>query len=202
MKVSCVCDANVWIDACHCDSEVDYLRNYFVVGFVEQVHNEIVKFEKRKDKFRYIYTKYQENQHLYKVLKLSDLKELEVQFLHQLRQKNFDDIDNSNKAIKNLGEYASLYFAFHLKIPYIHTTDLSFIEEEAGILPGIEMKTWNEICDEISIDDDDRMMKNKIIQIKKEEFNRKREESKKTQKSNLDSRLAMLVNKMNNRRNK
>ena len=66
-----VCDANIWIDACHCDAEVDYLNEYSVVGFAEQVHNEIVKFQSNNDKFSYIYNKYVANQTSYEILKLA-----------------------------------------------------------------------------------------------------------------------------------
>lgn len=49
----------------------DYLNEYSVVGFAEQVHNEIVKFQSNNDKFSYIYNKYVANQTSYEILKLA-----------------------------------------------------------------------------------------------------------------------------------
>ena len=43
-------------------------------------------------------------------------------------------------------------------------------------MPDIEIITWNEICEKISYDDDDRLKKNKIIEKKKQEMNKKKQE--------------------------
>ncbi|WP_049436215.1 hypothetical protein [Staphylococcus hominis] len=185
-EIKCVCDANIWIDACHCDAEVDYLNEYSVVGFAEQVHNEIVKFQSNNDKFSYIYNKYVANQTSYEILKTSDLGDMEAHFRHELSLKGFTDIDNSQKNIKNLGEYASLYFAYYLKIPLIHSTDLDFIQQEKERMPDIEIITWNEICEKISYDDDDRLKKNKIIEKKKQEMNKKKQEIDSSKKQFLE----------------
>ena len=200
--IKCVCDANIWIDACHCDSEVDYLNEYSIVGFAEQVHNEIVKFKSNKYKFSYIYDKYNNNQDLYEVLKPSDLGDMEFHFRNELSLKGFKDIDNSKKKIKNLGEYASLYFAYYLKIPLIHSTDLDFIQQEKVRMPDIEIITWNEICEKISYDDDDRLKKNKIIEKKKEEMNEKKQEIDSSKKQFLEKKLEKLASATNAKRNK
>ncbi|WP_057510566.1 hypothetical protein [Staphylococcus simulans] len=201
--IKCVCDANIWIDACHCDSEVDYLNEYSIVGFAEQVHNEIVKFKSNKDKFSYIYDKYNNNQDLYEVLKPSDLGDMEFHFRNELSLKGFKDIDNSKKKIKNLGEYTSLYFAYYLKIPLIHSTDLDFIEEEKERMPGIKFITWNEICKKISYDDKDRLEKNKAIEQKKKEMDKNKQEIKKQKKKqSLEERLNQLERVTNSKRNK
>jgi len=201
-EIKCVCDANIWIDACHCDAEVDYLNEYSVVGFAEQVHNEIVKFQSNNDKFSYIYNKYVANQTSYEILKTSDLGDMEAHFRHELSLKGFTDIDNSQKNIKNLGEYASLYFAYYLKIPLIHSTDLDFIQQEKERMPDIEIITWNEICEKISYDDDDRLKKNKIIEKKKQEMNKKKQEIDSSKKQFLEKKLEKLVSATNAKRNK
>ncbi|NJI02199.1 hypothetical protein [Staphylococcus agnetis] len=200
--IKCVCDANIWIDACHCDAEVDYLNEYSVVGFAEQVHNEIVKFQNAKDKFSYIYNKYVTNQNSYEVLKTNILGDMETHFRYELSLKGFADIDNSQKAIKNLGEYASLYFAYYLKIPLIHSTDLDFIQQEKERMPDIEIITWNEICEKISYDDNDRLKKNKIIEKKKQEMNKNKQEIVNSKKQFLEKRLEKLESVTNAKRNK
>ena len=200
--IKCVCDANIWIDACHCDSEVDYLNEYSIVGFAEQVHNEIVKFKSNKDKFSYIYDKYNNNQDLYEVLKPSDLGDMEFHFRNELSVKGFKDIDNSKKKIKNIGEYDYLYFAYYLKIPLIHSTDFDFIQQEKVRMPDIEIITWNEICEKISYDDDDRLKKNKIIEKKKEEMNEKKQEIDSSKKQFLEKKLEKLASATNAKRNK
>lgn len=200
--VSCICDANIWIDACHCDAERDYLTKYAIVGFIEQVHNEIIKFKNNDGKFKYIYTKYQDNNSYYKVLKTSDLGVMEFQFISQLRSKGFTEIDNTSETIKDLGEYASLYYAYHMGIPYIHTTDTQFLHEEKDKLPGIQMITWNEINAAISRDDNERIAKNKIIDIKKRELRKSKSNYEEEKESkDLMKRLEMLANLTNKNRN-
>lgn len=201
-NIKCVCDANIWIDACHCDAEVDYLNEYSIVGFAEQVHNEIMKFRSNKDKFSYIYTKYNANQSLYKVLQTSELGDMEPHFIHELSLKGFGDIDNSKNKIKNLGEYASLYFAYYLKIPLIHSMDLDFIQEEKERMPDIEIITWNEICEQISYDNDERLKMNKTVEKMKQEMNKKRQENEGNKKLALEKRLEKLESVTNAQRNK
>ncbi|MGW7932344.1 hypothetical protein ACWEWU_11855 [Staphylococcus xylosus] len=200
--VNCICDANVWIDACHCDAEIDYLKKYAIVGFIEQVHNEIIKFKNNGDKFRYIFTKYADNENLWRVLKASDLGKMEVQFIAQLRSKGFGDIDNKTKSIDNLGEYASLYYAYHMKIPYIHTTDTQFLHDEKDKLPGIQMVTWNEINEALSSDDNHRIRRNKMVEQRKQEMRNARNKYNKEKESEKSfDRLELLKKKINNNRN-
>lgn len=192
-KITCVCDANLWIDACHGNIEHKYLNKYSLVGFVEQVCNEINKFKFNEDKFKYVYDKFKEHENLYQVLSPADLGRMESQFLSKLRLKGFNVIDNKSDVIKDLGEYASLYYAFYMGIPYIHTTDLDFIDNEIDRLNGIEIITWNEVCDEITDSDDERLKINKEIELRKQDMNAKKQ--KKKQNKNLNMRLQDLIKK-------
>lgn len=199
--IRCVSDANIWIDTCHCDHEQTYLNVYSTVGFVEQVHNEIVKFKNSNGKFNYIHQKYVDNSDLYRVLTTKELGDMEVQFISQLRGKGFLDIDNSNKVIKNLGEYASLYYAYHMGIPFLHTTDLQFLHDEQSRMPGINMLSWSDICDEIFSDADEKIRMNKLIEQKKAEMKVEKEKFEKNKQSKLTQRLARYQNAVNSRRN-
>ena len=53
-------------------------------------------------------------------------------------------------------------------------------------MPDIEIITWNEICEKISYDDDDRLKKNKIIEKKKQEMNKKKQEIDSSKKQFLE----------------
>ncbi|WP_049411644.1 hypothetical protein [Staphylococcus pettenkoferi] len=198
--IRCLCDANIWIDACHGDLEKIYLDYFKMVGFAEQVHNEIIKFKSRTDEFVYIYDKYIESENYYTVVKTNSLGKIETQFKNQLRLAGFSDLDNSNKKIKSLGEYVSLYLAYYLKIPYIHTTDLDFIHKEKERLPDIQLYTWNEINGLISKDDDERLARNKEIERKKQLMNRN--DIKQKENKQIESKICKMKTYINSQRNK
>src|SRR5690625_4265568 len=146
----CICDTNIWVNVCIGNVHDVYFERFKKIGIADAVKNEIVKWNRNEDEFKKICTLFceYENKNLF-IINLNDLDSVTKKIIeNELKQAGFIDLDNSNKTIDDLGEFVSFLYAYHLEIPYMHSSDSNFSEEiqSSTILSkykGIEIIMWN-----------------------------------------------------------
>lgn len=197
---NCICDSNIWVNVCLGDIHTNYVDSYKTVGIADAVHNELVKFGESEGRSQHIYLSYLDSlEKGLKKISIEDFTEAEQKIIsNELIRQGFHEIDNTDKTIKNLGEYVSLIYAYFLEVPFIHTHDLKFCDE---ILmneiyeqyKGIEIITWHDLSEKLASSFNAKMQLNKKIEKEQEYLKKEHTVAKKEKK--LDLKIAALAEK-------
>lgn len=198
-KYECICDTNIWVNVCIGDVHEKYLEKFSSIGIADAVKNEIVKWRNHKNEFKKISVLFHEyeNKKLF-IINKENLDPTTRKIIeNELKQQGFTDLDNRIKTIKDLGEFVSLLYAYHLGIPYIHSNDANFSYEihNGSLLSkykGIEIIMWNEISETITDNDDDRIKLNRVVE-EKSKVMANNFEKRKTEES-MEYKLQQLAN--------
>ncbi|RDW20082.1 hypothetical protein CWR48_04990 [Oceanobacillus arenosus] len=199
-KYDCICDTNIWVKVCIGAVHEVYLERFNVIGIADAVKNEIVKWDSNEDEFKKICSLFYEyeNKNLF-VINLIDLEPITRKIIeNELKQEGFIDLDNSNKKIEDLGEFVSFLYAYHLEVPYMHSSDTNFSEEiqNGRVLSkykGIEIVTWNEISETITDNHSERIKLNKMVEEKSKVMSRRNERRK--EENDMDRKLQQLMDR-------
>lgn len=195
----CICDTNIWVNVCIGDVYDAYLDRFKVIGIADVVKNEIIKWDRNEDEFKKISTLFSENENkrLF-IINLEDLDPITKKIIeNDLKQAGFNDLDNTNKNIDDLGEFVSFLYAYHLEIPYMHSSDSNFSEEiRSGKLlseyKGIEIIMWNDISETITNDHSERIKLNRSVEEKRKIMNQRFQ--KKKEEIDMERKLQQLKN--------
>ncbi|WP_156172408.1 hypothetical protein [Salinicoccus sediminis] len=199
-ELNCLCDTNIWINVSCINRHTKYLDCYRIVGFVEQVHNEIVKFKNSENTHK-IFKDYDECKKDYKVLEIDELGDMKPHFVMELKRRGFNELDNSDKTIKNLGEYVSLYFAYYKDIVFIHSEDNEFMDDVSlSEFKNINVIGWNEVAGNITKDDNERLKINKEVQERRSNIFDPKKKNQRNSKGTLKDRMAKMQKNINSKR--
>lgn len=149
-----ICDTDIWVNICLGEVCYPYVNHYSNVYFSEFVENEILKWSRGESRFNKIadyFTTHKNNGEI-SVLYLNNFDNLtQIIVKSELQMYGFSDIDNKNKKIKNLGEYASAVFASQEGISNFHTNDNEFGETGSGhrCFPDLSVFNLNNILNDV-----------------------------------------------------
>ncbi|EAE0718339.1 hypothetical protein Q876_08820 [Listeria monocytogenes] len=178
-----LCDANIWINVCYGNVINKYIEKYKEIHFADKVVNEMAKVKDVQGMDRPYQEYCKRNGSEVRTIYFERLEvNLQQIIKSQMLTFGFWELDNKSKKIKNLGEYMSLMYAYHLNIPYVHSYDNEFqdnvsIGEVFKKFKGIEIISWATVLDIITDEnlsekiriDNLVMQQNKINKKKKKE---------------------------------
>lgn len=103
-------------------------------------------------------------------------------FINEMILQGFNTYDNSRKTIKDIGEHATLLFAYFLELPYIHAEDSPFsdyVNENKDKFSDIEIIGLSAVLSDLVSNDKERIKVTTSIERKRVEYTNKLELSKK-----------------------
>ena len=167
----CICDTNIWVNVCLGKVHETYIKSFSNIGVADAVKNEIYKWRENENRFKDIYHLFSgyENREIL-IINLEDIDPLTQKVIvKELSEWGFNDLDNSEKTIQDLGEFVSLLYAYHLDIPLIHTHDTNFcntiqMEELYKQYKGIQMITWYELSEQVTSNSSERLELTKLVE--------------------------------------
>lgn len=180
-----ICDTNIWVNVCLIEKTNLFFKSFNSLYFADSVKNEISKWGRDDNKYNKIHSVFEENERLksFEVIYLDQLDSVTKNIIEQqLREFGFSEWDNKNSVIKDLGEYISVLYAYHLEIPMLQTDDINFYEsiDMVNRFKDIEIMTWNDIASKLTTSDKERISLNKVVETEKqnmrEQYNHAREE--------------------------
>lgn len=204
-KYKCICDTNIWVYVCLGEVHEQYVSKFSNIGVADVVKNEIIKWEKDEGKFQKIYTyfcEYEEKDILVIDRNAFDHRIKKI-IEHELSFWGFDDLDNSKETIKNLGEFTSLLYAYHLDVPYIHTHDIQFcdtikMDDLYEQYKNVKLITWNEISEEITDSHSEKLALTKKVESESKQM--KNQNQKQKQNKIMEKKLEELMGKFSKSR--
>jgi hypothetical protein len=145
-------DTNIWVNICIGNVLDRYLKHYGKLYVCEQVENEVAKWGTNGERYAFISGNFEKakTDSGIEVLYLTDFEPLTQRIVKlQLQQYSFTAIDNSEKTIPDLGEYASAVYAAHKGIINFHSDDKKFCQKcnEQNLFEGLNILLLNEVLD-------------------------------------------------------
>ena len=199
-----ICDTNIWVKICLGKLINNLFEKYPGTSFVDFVENEIVKWNSSDDKFQNIATEFSAfKSEKFHVIYFKDLDEITKSLIKRDLKEyfgvNIDLVDNKHKKIENLGEQASLIYAYHLDIPYIQSEDNNFFDQSfiSEKFEDIKIISWSHIISRIIPDDMKRIKLNRAIEEQQEVMNKRKIKFKEGQA--MEVKLAQLQKRYSNR---
>lgn len=197
-EVKYICDTNIWVKAVIGNVIDSFVETYNRLCFADGVENEIRKWSVNEGKYKNICTEFEcRKENNFDVIYLEKLDIMTQQLIKtQLRTYGFHKMDNSRETIKNLGEYLSLLYSYHLEIPFLQTDDVEFYGNAklTEAFSGIAIITWNDIASKITSSDTERIRLNTLIEREQKKMN-----EEKMRANSLEAKIEKLMRKHNSR---
>lgn len=215
-KVDFLSDTNIFIKLYHAKVDSTDLCNQYVkefsrLGFVEPVHYEINRTPnvsyKHKQDFLSVYNSLSD---YYDVVYIDELDILTQQiYIDEMNNFGYQDYKGIEKAVKDIGEKATILLSHLLEIPIIHTDDYEFIDyvnDNRNKFPDTELIDLNTVLQKLIPNDKERIAINKSIQqndtVHKSKVNKqakldRENENEKIEKEKMEKSLEKLLRKYN-----
>lgn len=197
-EVKYICDTNIWVKAVLGNVIDPFVETYNRLCFADGVENEIKKWSFNEGKYKNICTEFEcRKENSFDVIYLEKLDILTQKVIKtQLKTYGFHKTDNSRETIKNLGEYLSLLYSYHLEIPFLQTDDVEFYGnfKITEAFSGMSIVTWNDIVSKITSNHKERIRLNTLIEREQAKMS-----EEKMKANSMESKIEKLMKKFNSR---